>query len=106
MKYQRTQSQALIIMVSLTCAASCLSADVTPVFQGLGTLPGATTSQGLSISADGTAISGSSGRFAFRWTLGGGMQNLGMLPERPFTRGYGISGDGTVVVGNSQVQGT
>jgi probable HAF family extracellular repeat protein len=76
--------------------------------QGLGYLPGGSTSSALGVSADGSTIVGgsynASGCYeAFRWTSSGGMQGLGDLPGGEFGSGASdISADGTVIVGSAR----
>jgi len=76
-------------------------------FEGLGGLPGDTTSSNAyAVSADGSVVVGvdnsGSNSEAFRWTAVGGMIGLGDLPGG-FTYSYasGVSGDGSVIVGFS-----
>ena len=73
-------------------------------FEDLGTMPGGTTSQGMSVSADGATVVGYGGTSgfaqirAFRWTSATGMVSLGTLGTMA-SRAYGVSGNGQVVVG-------
>ena len=77
------------------------SASASPMFQGLGYLPGDTFSNALGVSADGSTVVGSSGDEAFLWTSGGGMVGLGDLSGGGFRSvARGVSGDGSIVVGS------
>ena len=62
----------------------------------LGVLPGASTSFANGVSGDGSVVVGTSGNWAFRWTLSAGMQRL---PSYGDALGYGVSADGTTAVG-------
>ena len=71
----------------------------------LGDLPGGSFgSEGLAVSADGSAVVGQSpseiGMQAFRWTESGGMEGLGILePVGSKSCAFAVSGDGSVVGG-------
>ncbi len=87
---------ALTVLASIDAATPALADD----FQGLGFLPGGTSSQANAVSADGSVVVGQ-GNFAgvnneveaFRWTQSGGMVGLGVGAAN------GVSADGSVVVG-------
>jgi probable HAF family extracellular repeat protein len=64
-------------------------------FQGLGFLPGGTSSGAADVSTDGSVVVGG----AFRWTAATGMVNLGLLPGAGYAVAQGVSADGSVVVG-------
>jgi probable HAF family extracellular repeat protein len=85
-------------------ALAMSSAAGAATFQGLGYLPGGSSSGASAVSADGTVVVGSSasasGTEAFRWTAAGGMVGLGDLPGGIFSSGASaVSADGSVVVG-------
>lgn len=78
---------------------------------GLGTLPAYASSGAAAVSADGSAVVGSSStadgerRQAFRWTADEGMVGLGDLPGGVWVMeslAKGASFDGSVVVGTSE----
>jgi probable HAF family extracellular repeat protein len=68
-------------------------------FQGLGFLPGTTTSRANDISHDGSVIVGQSGSEAYRWTAGGGMVGLGTAPFMATSSAVAVSADGSVIGG-------
>lgn len=65
----------------------------------LGALQAGGTSAANSVSANGSAVVGSSDGRAFRWTFLSGMQSLGTLVGGSTSAAYGVSGDGAIVVG-------
>ncbi len=71
----------------------------------LGVLPGATSSEARSASADGSVVVGScdfpAGWRAFRWTAGAGMTDLGVLPGFN-SWAIAVSADGSAIVGASE----
>ncbi len=75
---------SLAVAVSVAVLGLSTGASASPMFMGLGDLPGGTfNSLALGVSNDGTAVAGSSdvdGNGAFRWTEGTGMVALGDLP--------------------------
>ncbi len=96
-----TATLALVLAAELIAAP----AEGAAGFAGLGDLPGgATLSQALGVSADGSVVVGesesASGTEAFRWTAAGGMQGLGDVPGGPFgSSAAAASADGGVIVG-------
>lgn len=70
-------------------------------------LPGDDLSQGIAISADGSAVAGTTLRVnpfrqsAFRWTTTSGIQSLGLLPGTQSSYGLGINATGTTVIGGT-----
>lgn len=79
--------------------------QATPMFMGLGDLPGAFfLSTATDVSADGKTVVGESwgmsGREAFRWTESTGMQGLGYVPGNTYSGATAVSADGQTVVGN------
>jgi probable HAF family extracellular repeat protein len=105
----RTNFAPLVMCAAAALATTLISPrawSAPPSFQGLGHLPGASNTEPLAISADGSTIVGyasySNGSTqAFRWTGAGGLQGLGYLPGAPGSRAFGVSGDGSVVIGTS-----
>lgn len=87
-------------LLALALVLTAPVARATPMFMGLGQLPGGVSSGAADVSADGTVVVGSAeqspggARQAFRWTASGGMVGLGAQSE-----GSGVSADGSVVVG-------
>jgi uncharacterized membrane protein len=65
----------------------------------LGLLPGQSSSGAAAVSGDGTAVVGSSGTRAFRWTGVGGMIDLGSLPGQQWALGEAVNTNGTVITG-------
>ncbi len=91
------------VALSLFLAGSAGAAS----FQGLGALPGGSSSAAYGISSDGSTVVGDSsssgGRQAFRWTIGGGMEGLGQLPDGGSRSvAYAVSADGSTVVGRGR----
>ena len=80
-----------------------ISAQATPVFMGLGGLPGSGSgfnSVAYAISADGSTVVGKSGE-AFFWTEATGMVGIGDFPGgNDSSQALGVSGDGFVLVGS------
>jgi probable HAF family extracellular repeat protein len=77
-----------------------------PAFEGLGVLPGATSSSAFAVSRDGSVVVGTSGtataREAFRWDASSGMRGLGRLNAAgPMSEAHAVSADGAVVLGRS-----
>jgi Predicted integral membrane proteins containing uncharacterized repeats len=77
-------------------------------FERLGVLRGRTNSRAITVSADGSVITGSSYNLpswdqqeAFIWTPLGGMIPLGTLPNKASSFPNAISADGSVIVGTS-----
>ena len=109
----RTRLSWLAVTAATSVLASCAasSATATPMFLGLGDLPGGIfSSSATGVSADGLVVVGrslsrgpigpSSGDEAFRWTMSGGMVGLGDLPGgSTASAARGISADGLVIVG-------
>jgi len=98
----------LVVLAALVFA---LPAHATPMFTGLGALPGATVSVALGVSSDGSVVVGYSSPGsggvpgfrgqAFRWTAAGGMVGLPGLPGTASSSASDVSDDGTVIVGSS-----
>jgi probable HAF family extracellular repeat protein len=94
------------MLVSLAAAAANAQS-----FTPMGDLPGgATSSVAASVSADGTAVSGSSvgaaGPRGARWTLGNGLSVLSGAPAGlTQSSAYGISGNGSAIVGTMSING-
>lgn len=87
----------------------CLDASATPLFIGLGDLPGSTFESEAYAVADGgsTVVGQSKSNFstweAFRWTAETGMIGLGDLPgDVQGSRARAVSADGSVVGGDSR----
>src|SRR5687768_766202 len=91
----------MVAVVFMTPIASMASAPA-PRFQGLGHLPGETSSRAFAVSADGSIVTGNSSSRAFRWTAETGMVPL-LNPGGTAVVGTprGISADGSVVVGTT-----
>ncbi len=86
------------------------SALAQPTITNLGVLNGGNASYANAISADGSAVTGSSGssagQRAFRWTAAGGMENLDVLAGFAVSSGgTALSVDGAVVTGASAASG-
>jgi probable HAF family extracellular repeat protein len=97
-------------LVSLACLCTAALGVLSPragaqTLTGLGFAPSGTSSRGLAISADGSAVVGygtiSANDRALRWTSAGGMANLGTLTGGTISHGSAISADGSVAVGYS-----
>jgi probable HAF family extracellular repeat protein len=90
----------IVLVAALLLAAPT---HATPMFMGLGSLPGWNESHATAISDDGRVVVGQSGAEAFRWTLAGGMVGLGILPGGAFvgSAASDVSADGSVVVGQA-----
>ncbi|HEY5378310.1 MAG TPA: autotransporter domain-containing protein [Pseudolabrys sp.] len=102
-KLPRSLRRVLIASTALAVLAAPVAARADD-FQGLGFLPGGTSSQANAVNADGTVVVGSGENSgpaqAFRWTSGG-MVGLGFLPGGSFSDATGVNADGSVVVGSS-----
>src|SRR5215472_8570769 len=99
----------LLVFVSVVAFVTATPATSGPqcFFQGLGFLPGGTSSFAAGVSANGTVVVGNScclgiARMsqAFRWTAASGMVSLGPF-QFLFSSANGVNDDGTVVVGSS-----
>jgi probable HAF family extracellular repeat protein len=98
----------LLVFVSVVAFATATPAISRPqcFFQGLGFLPGGSSSGASGVNANGTVVVGSAidasfhGQ-AFRWTAASGMVGLGFLPGLTDSVANGVNADGTVVVGFS-----
>ncbi|HZW07189.1 MAG TPA: GC-type dockerin domain-anchored protein [Phycisphaerales bacterium] len=97
----------------ITACLSCLTAAAPgQTFQGLGPIPGGTTSQAMGVSADGSVIVGHGSVGAlnrpFRWTSAGNMVNLGVLEggEIGSAQASEVSDDGSVIAGTSAADGS
>ncbi|MBK8268174.1 MAG: PD40 domain-containing protein [Planctomycetes bacterium] len=94
--------------VAIVVLHSNLQAKATPVFTGMGDLPGGefnTSAEG--VSADGSVVVGTAssanGWEAYRWTRATGIVGLGDLPTSAFDSGaHAISADGSTIVGTSR----
>ncbi len=97
------RNAATIALVGL--ASSCFG----QVFQGLGVVPGANSSQPYGLSSDGTTVVGSSQQFggdAWRWTAATGRVDLGPAPFGfQMLQANDVSGNGSIIVGSMQGQG-
>jgi len=99
-KFQRS-ALSLAILVSMPQLVQATDGE----WFSLGTLPDDTSSYATAISADGSAVIGSSynsangEQHAFRWTSAG-MQDLGTLGGT-YSYARAVSADGTAVAGNS-----
>jgi probable HAF family extracellular repeat protein len=93
----RESMRAFLLGLALVVTASL--ARATPMFMGLGTLPGDDRSFAQGVSADGSVAVGFGSSQAFRWTVSTGMVQLAPLPGSSSTRASAVSGDGSVVVG-------
>ena len=68
--------------------------------QGLGTLPGGTTSTAVAINTSGSVVGyagTATGPHAFLWTTGGGMQDLGVMSGGSASAATGINDAGQVI---------
>ena len=98
----------LLVFVSVVAFATATPATSRSqcFFQGLGFLPGGSSSGASGVNANGTVVVGSAidasfhGQ-AFRWTAASGMVRLGFLPGGNFSDANGVNADGTVVVGQA-----
>jgi probable HAF family extracellular repeat protein len=95
----------LAVVLCGLCAAQAQAGSYT--FSGLGFLGNATASSASGVSADGSAVVGSSGSNAFFWTSGAGMTSIPFLPQGSLgfsdnANGTAISPDGATVVGTNQ----
>lgn len=87
-------------------------AVASPMFQGLGDLPGGDFfSQATGVSGDGAIVVGvarsANGGEAFRWSAETGIEGLGTLQQEFFgSTAHAISQDGAVVVGVSAIEDT
>ena len=98
----------LLVFVSVVAFATATPAISRPqcFFQGLGFLPGGSSSGASGVNANGTVVVGSAidasfhGQ-AFRWTAASGMVGPGFLPGLTDSVANGVNADGTVVVGFS-----
>ena len=94
-------------IAALVLLLSSIAEAQVPSFTGVGDLPGgAVGSEIHAMSADGSAVVGSSesasGTEAFQWTAGGGLVGLGFLSGgNPHSVARAISDDGTVIAGSS-----
>ena len=93
-------------VLALVIATTLARADD---FQGLGFLPGGTSSAALGVNANGSVVVGngtsaSAGPIgeAFRWTAPLGMTGLGFLPGGTYSVAAGVNANGSVVAGYSQ----
>src|SRR6516164_3627142 len=100
----------LLVFVSVVAFATATPAISRPqcFFQGLGFLPGGSSSGASGVNADGTVVVGFSAPLrplsavqAFRWTAASGMVGLGFLPGLTDSVANGVNADGTVVVGHA-----
>lgn len=110
-------SVVAILFTALAFAQNLLASDnegsiyvPCATFQGLGFLPGGSTSQAYDVSSDGTVVVGSSksvrGTEAFRWTVAGGMEGLGSIPGPVFSsQAWSVSADGNTIVGQAAGSG-
>jgi len=91
----------LPVFVSVVAFATATPATSRPqcFFQGLGFLPGGTSSAANGVNADGTVVVGGSNGQAFRW-VNGTMTGLGFLPGPIFKRSEatGVNADGRSVI--------
>lgn len=90
-------STIAVILFAALASATAQAASIT----NLGVLPGGTASFANGVSADGSAVVGTSAgpnstRRAFRWTAAGGVQDLG---ASTYSEGNAISADGSAVAG-------
>ncbi|MCP5069648.1 MAG: hypothetical protein GY946_24035 [bacterium] len=95
------------MVAALFISLFCVRANATPMFMGLGDLPGGLfSSHATGVSADGSVVVGGStsgaGSQAFRWTQDGGMVGLGYIPGGHASAATGVSTDGSAVVGGSE----
>lgn len=93
-------------LLGLALVLTAPFARATPMFMGLGTVPGGNGSSAFAVSADGNTVVGRiestqpNGLRAFRWTSGTGMVDLGDLgTSNENSEAHGVSADGSVVVG-------
>lgn len=97
-------SYLLAFCLSLVLPVQVAQSANAPFILGLGGLnpSGSQFSEGASISADGSVVTGYSGSpigtQAFGWS-NGTMVGLGVLPGGSSTQGSGVSGDGRTIVG-------
>src|SRR5215831_19117494 len=93
----------LLVFVSVVAFVTATPATSRPqcFFQGLGFLPGGTTSFAAGVSAHGTVVVGNSCCFgiarmsqAFRWTAASGTVSLAPLPVFLFSFARGGNADG------------
>jgi probable HAF family extracellular repeat protein len=93
----------LVLPAALGLSGS--SARATDI-QYLGSLPDFPQTYVRGMSADGSAVVGTSETTddsqAFRWTVSDGMRGLGYLPGVDFSRAFATSAHGDVVVGDSE----
>src|SRR5262249_23153119 len=98
----------LLVFVSVVAFATATPATSGPqcFFQGLGSLPGSTTSVANGVNANGKVVVGNccfgiGNPQAFRWTAASGMVGLGFLPGTTNSFANGVNANGKVVVGAS-----
>jgi uncharacterized membrane protein len=72
----------------------------------LGFLPGATASEALGVSDDGSTVVGRSGTRAFFWRAAGGMKSPAIPAGYTQSQAWAVSGDGSVVVCTAWVSNT
>jgi len=94
------------ILLGLALVLTAPVARATPMFVGLGVLPGGASSYASGVSAFGSVVVGGSDttsgqQEAFRWTASEGMVGLGSLAAGGTSEALGVSADGAVVVGGS-----
>ena len=99
----------LLVFVSVVAFATATPATSGPqcFFQGLGSLPGSTTSVANGVNANGKVVVGNccfgiGNPQAFRWTAASGMVGLGSLPGFMSSDARGVNANGKVVVGSAR----
>ena len=104
-----TPDASLITLAAAAVLAAVTSspapaAPLRPSFQGLGFLPGGSSSVAYAISSDGSVVVGEGSTpsnpnpRAFRWTSAGGMRALGDFGGLQ-SHAFAVSGDGSTGVG-------
>jgi uncharacterized membrane protein len=96
-------SNGTIAVGQITNVAALWNLSGSPTQTLLGTLPGGTSSEAMSVSADGSIVVGRSltetGAKPFRWTLETGMVELGSSNPNDFASSVFVSDNGQYVLG-------
>ncbi len=95
---------AIAAVLAVGLAALAPEAARAQTFQGLGFLPGDTSSQAFGVNANGSVVvgqgaTGTTNTLGFLWTAAGGMVSLGSLPPANGSNATAVSADGSTVAG-------